>query len=113
MRKQIYKNMKLWEGLAYDDEGNSYLVTFCNQCISGCNLCRYDEFQIKFICLTWDDNFNLKGMTYERKCDFGKNEKCLYYNESQFSTCNPDGNRLFCDINNYVEGDKNMKKAMT
>ena len=52
-------------------------------------------------------------MTYERKCDFGKNEKCLYYNESQFSTCNPDGNRLFCDINNYVEGDKNMKKAMT
>ena len=52
-------------------------------------------------------------MTYERKCDFGKDEKCLYYNESQFSTCNPDGNRLFCDINNYVEGDKNMKKAMT
>ena len=73
---------RLWEGLAYDDEGNSYIVTFYNRCTWGYKLNRYDEFQIKFICLSWDDNYNLKGMTYERKCEFRKDEKCLNCNES-------------------------------
>ena len=55
---------------------------------------------------------NLKGITCERKCEFGKDEKCLNCNESQCASCNPgyylyDGKCLSCDINNCDECDKN------
>jgi hypothetical protein len=75
-------------------------------------ICRYDELQSKSICLSCDDNYNLKGITCEKKCDLGKDEKCLNCNESQCASCNPgyylyDGKCLSCDINNCDECDKN------
>jgi hypothetical protein len=102
----------LRESRTYDDNGNSYTGTFCNRCTSGCKVCRYDELQSKSICLSCDDNYNLKGITCEKKCDLGKDEKCLNCNESQCASCNPgyyldDGKCLSCDINNCDECEKN------